>query len=111
MPDALPLNHATAVPLPLPALALDGKPFTHGTVAVMLSASRDGAPIHSTLVWHARIVDGAWSAAPHVLPRDHVHLAPFVGARVWVVVVWAGRRVGEGRVKVAAAPAVASTIH
>jgi len=100
MPESLLLDHATPAPIPLPALTLDGKPFAGGTVAVVLSADREGTPLHSTLVWHARIVDGAWSMAPRVLPRDQTHLTPHVGARVWVVVVWAGRRVGEGRVKV-----------
>jgi hypothetical protein len=101
MLDAIVLDDATPAPIPLPPLALDGRPFTTGTVTLILASGRDGTPIHSTLVWHARIVDGGWSMTPRVLPRDHTHLKPHVGGRVWVVVVWAGRRVGELRVPVA----------
>ena len=92
------IDHATPAPIPLPALTLDGKPFVSGTVVLVLSAAREGEPMHSTMVWHARIVDGAWSLAPRVAPRDQQHLAGV--SRVWVVVTGAGRRVGEGRVKV-----------
>jgi hypothetical protein len=99
-PVTIVLDGATPAPVPLPALALDGKPFRGGTVVVVLSADREGTPIHSTLVWHARIIDGAWSSAPQIAPRDQPHVTAQLGSRVWVVVTWAGRRVGELRVRV-----------
>lgn len=94
------LDGATAAPVPLPELVLDGRPFRSGTVVALLSADREGTPLHSTLVWHARIIDGAWSLAPQVAPRDQQHVTAQVGSRVWVVVTWAGRRLGELRVRV-----------
>jgi hypothetical protein len=100
MSDALVVDDATPAPIPLPPLTIDGRPFTAGTVAILLAGGRDGRPIHSTLVWHARIVDGGWTMTPRVMPRDQTHLKPYIGGRVWVLVVWAGRRVGELRVPV-----------
>jgi hypothetical protein len=105
MPDApalLALDGASVVELPLPTLTLDGEPFRAGTVVVTLCTQRDGVPIHSATVWHARISDGAWSGRPVLRPRDHVHLAPFHRRTVWLVVTWAGRRVGEQRLRVSA---------
>jgi diadenosine tetraphosphatase ApaH/serine/threonine PP2A family protein phosphatase len=97
-PLTIALDDATPAPVPLPPLELDGKPFAGGTVILTLSRDREGEPIHSTLVWHARIVDGGWSLKPRIAPRDHAHLAGV--SRVWAVVTWAGRRIGELRVKV-----------
>lgn len=87
-------------PLPRPALALDGRPWRGGTVVAYLAVQRDGEPLPG-LVWHAKVdAQGAWSHPPALRSAQAAALA---GQRLlWLVVTWAGRRVGETRVRVAA---------
>jgi hypothetical protein len=99
MPEPLTLDLSTLpAPLPCPTLSLDDRPWRGGTVVAYLTEQRDGAPLPG-LVWHARVTAaGVWSPPPQLLARQATALA---GRRVWwLVVTWAGRRVGEARVRV-----------
>ena len=90
----LELSPHHAVSLPLPALDL-----TDGTVVVRLCADRVGTEIHQSLTWHAQVRGGEWSEQPMLRPSAQAHLAGY--RRVWVLVSYAGRRVGECRVLLA----------
>jgi hypothetical protein len=85
--------------LPCPDLSLDGKPFPGGTVVVVLGADRSGHPITSALVWHAKVdATGRWS---HPLTLHRTQIAALEGHRsVYLLVSWAGRRIGEYRLKI-----------
>lgn len=100
MPEAHTVSLAALpAPLPRPALALDGRPFRGGTVVASLAEQRDGGPLPG-LVWHARVdANGGWS---HPLELRPGHAAALAGRRtLWLVVTWAGRRVGELRLRFA----------
>lgn len=86
---------ATALPLPVVDLPRGG------TVRVWLARDRQGTPVHERLQWTSVVRDGLWSHPPTVLAADHDLLHKYRGARLRVLVEWAGRRVGELAVVVA----------
>jgi len=92
-PQTLHLDASQRVALPVPPMTI-----TDGTVVVRLCLDREGTEIHQSLTWHVQIRGAVWSQQPTLGASAQAHLANI--RRAWVLVSYAGRRVGECRVTV-----------